>query len=249
MTETVQPFGDQTPAAPAPAVQTLKIEAHDPKQFSNAADFLVAAQTYVIDSDVMYECAAADLMAIKALQKDLEAKRFSITKPMDAAKNAVMALFRGPNDQLTQAESILKRAIARWLDAKEVARKAAQAIADKAAAEETVRLQAAAAVAAEAGDVQEAAHIEMQAALTSVAAPLQTKHKVSGISTRTVHKGTVTDAKALIAHIVANETLFAMNLITINEGALNRYIASTEGKIALPGVTNTTDSSVSARSA
>lgn len=247
MTETVDIFG-AGPAEPA-APKTLTILAHDPKQFTRAADLLVAANTYVIDSDMMAECCAADLAAIKALDKALDEKRFSITKPMDAAKQAVMDLFRPASNDLKMAESILKKAMARWIDAKEVARKAAQAIADKAAAEEQARLQALSEAAADAGNVQEAADIQMQAALTTVAAALPTQQKIGGISSRKVHKGTVTDAKALIAHIVANETLFAMNLITINEGALNRYIASTEGKIALPGVTNTTDSSISSRSA
>lgn len=227
----------------------IRIQPHDPSQFKSAVALLEAAQTYVIDCDEMYECAAADLQAIKALQKTLEEKRFSITKPMDAAKKAVMDLFRVPTNGLEMAESILKKQIDRWLDAKEKARIAAHREAEKAAAAEKERLASEAQQAADAGDVHTAAALEMQAAVTTVAAPLPNKYKATGISQRKVHKGVVTDAKALMTHVLGNETLLAMGIIEINQGALNKYVASTEGKIALPGVENTTEGSISARAA
>jgi hypothetical protein len=240
-------MSDQNNQATDPTI--IRVQPHDPNQFKRASALLDAAKTYVIDCDEIYDCAAEDLKAIKALQKDLDEKRKSITKPMDEAKKAVMELFRGPTDYLEQAESILKKQISRWLDAKEKARVAALREAEKAAAAERQALEQQAQKAAEAGDTATMAALEMQAAVTSVAAPLPDKHKTSGISSRKVHKGNVIDAKALISHVLTNETLFAMGIVEINQGALNKYISSTEGKIALPGVENTTDTNIAARAA
>lgn len=98
MTEEVQHYGVPLTGPATTAPQTLA------KRLASAGDLLLAAQIYVVDSDAMYECAAADLRAVKALQKDLD------------------------STDLEMAESILQETITRWLDAKEAARNAARAI-------------------------------------------------------------------------------------------------------------------------
>ena len=53
----------------------------------------MVAKSYEIDSSVMYEAAADELRTIKTKQKDLEAARKKITKPLDDAKKAVQEMF------------------------------------------------------------------------------------------------------------------------------------------------------------
>ena len=86
----------------ASAAIVLTTEAQ--KQLTNAKD-------YVIDSHTMFELASEDLMQVKALQKDVEAKRTAITGPINQAVKAINDLFRAPKEYLDQAEATLKRAM------------------------------------------------------------------------------------------------------------------------------------------
>lgn len=80
------------------------------KEVENSKDLHFDADQSVIKDQATYESAADILKRIKAKQKELDAMRKNITKPLDAAKKAVMDLFREPMVILDEAECIIKQA-------------------------------------------------------------------------------------------------------------------------------------------
>lgn len=145
-----------------------------------AQRMLANAEGYVIDSPTMYELAAEDLRAVKALAKQVEEKRTAITGPLNTAVKAVNNLFRAPATYLEKAEATLKGAMLTYDreqqrkadEARRAAEKAAREErerieaaareAERVAREEAERIAAAAALAAKAGDAEKAAELQQQ---------------------------------------------------------------------------------------
>jgi len=105
------------------------------------------AQTFVITGADDYSLAAEELRSASAKLKALEERRMSITRPMDAAKKAVMDLFRGPLAALEQAVDLYKRSMLAYdteqariaAEAKREAERLAQIERDRLAAEAAAR--------------------------------------------------------------------------------------------------------------
>ena len=148
---------------------------------------------YEVANATDYEAAARDLKAIKAMISKVEEERFAITRPMDAAKKAVMDFFRPFTDRLTRAEGNVKRALTTWKTeqdriAQEKARKEQER-----ARKEREKLEKQAEKARAQGKEERAQTLEDRAE-TVTAAPVESEApKVKGISTRTVWKFEVTD--------------------------------------------------------
>ena len=148
---------------------------------------LQSAQGYVIDSPTMYQLASDDLKGVKALMKQVEDQRTSITGPLNQALRAVNDLFRAPKDYLESAEAALKGALLAYdreqqrkadearRAADEAARKERERIeaeareAERAAREEAERIAREAAAAAAAGDQQKAEELKAEAERTAAA--------------------------------------------------------------------------------
>lgn len=79
---------------------------------ANAKKIVITTQPTYLESDTI-------LKRIKAKLSELEEQRKKITGPLDAAKKAVMDLFRGPADFLKEAEDIIKTAQLTYLDDQE----------------------------------------------------------------------------------------------------------------------------------
>lgn len=155
-------------------------EKPDQAQLDNANAMFVAAQHYEITSAPMYEAAASDLKSIKALQKDLDTKKHSVLKPLTEAVNALRGLFKGPEQYLEQAESILKTKMVTYTREEERKRKEAEAVAAAAARKEQERIarEAAAKEAkarADAEALRQKAEAEAAAGNAAKAASLQAK--------------------------------------------------------------------------
>lgn len=92
---------------------------------------LESAGDIVIDSPDMLQIAGDELREIKGLQKQVEAKRVSIVGPLNAAVDAINAMFKAPAGFLAQAESKLKQCMVTYTTEQErlaeVARRAAEA--------------------------------------------------------------------------------------------------------------------------
>ena len=200
---------------------------------TKAQTALAGAAAYVIDSTTMFELASDDLKNIKALQKEVEDKRTSISGPLNQAVKAVNDLFRPPKEYLEKAEYAIKRAMITWTTEQERLAAEARAKAEAEARAERERLaaiereqaeaarkaQEEAQAAAEAGDEQAAAEAmaaaqaaQEQAAMAAITAQVVTvaptveaPAKVAGISGRVTFSAEVTDLLALVKAVAAGQ--------------------------------------------
>jgi hypothetical protein len=140
----------------------LQVAQPDQALFKSSINALHMAKAYTIDSADVRDMAATELTKIMALKKRVDSQRKAITVPIDAAKKAVMDLFRTPTEYLDQAEAILKGAIQVFDRAEQQRRIAEQARLEEAARKERARMQQEAA-AREAAARAEAAAIQAKA--------------------------------------------------------------------------------------
>ena len=168
----------------------VNLQVPQPEQalFKAATAALSMAKVYTIDSPEVRDLAARELTKIKGLQKDVEAKRKSITQPIDAAKKAVMDLFRAPTDYLDQAEVLLKQAIQGYDREQERKRIAEQARLEELARQERARMEAEAA-AAEAVAQAEAQEIQQQAAQAAAAGDVEAAARLNAEAESRVEQG------------------------------------------------------------
>jgi hypothetical protein len=224
---------------------------------------LASAQAYLIDSPTMAELAGEDLRQIKTLQKDVEAQRTGIVKPLNDAVKAVNALFKAPTEYLEQAETTLKRALLGWTSEQErlaaIARAQAEAEAEAerarlaAEAEEKVRVAQALAETEGSGYAVEQAQAEAMAAIVaSNVVTFTPVHdapaKVTGISGRTTYAATVTDLMALVQAVAKGEA--PIEAIVADTKFLNAQARAFKKAGPLyPGVVSVAERSLSARAA
>jgi colicin import membrane protein len=200
---------------------------------TKAQNALTSASDYVIDSPTMFELASDDLKQVKALQKEVEEKRTSITGPLNQAVKAVNDLFRAPKEYLDKAETTLKRAMVAYTTEQERLAAEARAKAEAEARAERERLAAiereqaeaarlaqeeaqaaaaagdqeaaAAAMAAAQAAEQQAAVAAMTAQVVTVAPAVEAPAKVTGISGRVTYSAEVTDLLALVQAVAAGQ--------------------------------------------
>ncbi|NMV36955.1 hypothetical protein [Ralstonia insidiosa] len=168
----------------------VNLQVPQPEQalFKQANSALEMAKAYTIDSPQVRDLAARELTKIKGLQKDVDTKRKSITQPIDAAKKAVMDLFRAPTDYLEQAEVLLKKAIQTYDREQERKRIEEQARAEELARQERARMEAEAA-AAEAAAQAEAQAIQRQAEQAAAAGDVEAAARLNAEAESRVEQG------------------------------------------------------------
>lgn len=237
---------------------------------TTAEQALNNATAYVIDSDSMFQVVSDDLKKIKALQKEVEEKRTSITGPLNQAVKAVNDLFRSPKDYLDRAEATLKRSMVAYTTEKNriAQEERAKAEAERRRLEEEERraLEAARLAEQEAheavavGDqesavkaMNEARHALSQADMVAMSAnmmavaPAEPELKVSGISTRLTYRAEVTDMMALVRAVAQGTApIECLQADTKFLGQMARAFKKS-GQI-YPGVQSIEDRSISARS-
>lgn len=168
------------------------------RELTAQTDQLVAiAQTYKVATAEDYANAGEQLKQIKAASKRLEDLRMGMTRPLDAAKRAIMDFFRGPEAKLKTAESGVKRAMIAYSDEQDRIRREEQRKADEAARKQQEKLQAQAEKAAAAGRTEKALELENRAAMSVAPVINREPPKVVGVSDRLNWKFEVTDSAAL----------------------------------------------------
>jgi len=200
-----------------------------------ATSALAIVQAFEIVDQPTYELAADELAGIKRRASQLDEQRKTITKPLDDAKAAVMALFRGPLELLSQAEGAIKGKMLTYSTEQRRIADAARLEAERAVQAERARLNREAAELAEQGRAGEAA-VKSQIAQMVVAPPpaVAAPAKAKGISVRTTLDVRVTDLLALVQHVAQHP-----ELIDLIEPAMPRLRAYGKGlgtKCNLPGV-------------
>lgn len=190
-----------------------------------------------------YEHAGEVLQEIKSRSKELDKQRKEITNPIDAAKKAVMDLFKPPIELLEKAEAKIKNLMIGYTTEQE--RKARedqirlQRLADQEAERQKKILDDKIARAQASGKIDKVEELEQKKAEVvpmdvPVIAPQAEAPK--GISYRDKWSAEVTDFKLL-----PDEYKIA------NQQALDRVAQATKGSITIPGVKFVSEKVVASR--
>jgi ATP-dependent Clp protease ATP-binding subunit ClpA len=218
------------------------------KEISAQADQLVTTfSSFRIVTAEDYSLSGSQLKQVKDAQKKLDTLRKSITRPIDAAKAAVMDLFRAPESKLNQAETSIKRAMVAFQQEQQRLRAEEQRKADEAARKEREKLEAQAAKATASGKVEKAEQLEQRAA-TVVAPVIQREApKVAGINTREVWKAECTDLKALVKAIAEGRA--PLSLVIANDKVIGAQARSLKGDFVCDGIRVWSEQSIAAGAA
>jgi NADH dehydrogenase/NADH:ubiquinone oxidoreductase subunit G len=215
---------------------SVAIAAPNPEELRRgAASALDLVQSFEITDAATFEIAADELKAIKTKIDALSEKRLAITRPLDAAKAAVMSLFKPPVEVLQEAERMLKSKMLAWQQAEAAKAREAQLAAERAAQAERERLEAEAKALAAEGRTGEAA-VKEQVAQMVVASPIAAPAPpaVKGISTSTTIDFEVTDLHALVKAAAEKPELVA--LLAVDSVKLRAYVKGLGLQTNLPGV-------------
>lgn len=204
---------------------------------AEAETILTEARRFEIKTNVSYQLAAEELQRIKGSLKKLEVVRKSITQPMDAAKEAVMDLFRAPGDQLKEAETQIKSAMSAYQIELNKKAEEARREAEAAAAAERERIAIAAAKAAEEGRHDDAVQIaESVASVVAMPVAVRSAPTVKGISFSKVWKFEIVD-----------ESLIPRMYLLVDETAIRKVVGALKGKTNIPGVRVFEEDQISSR--
>lgn len=183
------------------------------------------ATQLVIDNDVMYEHAGLELSAINAKLAALEDRRLSITRPMDAAKKAVMSLFAPATERLEAAKKALTAGMLTYQRQKQEAAAEAQRRANEAAEKERARLAQRAERAEASGKADKAEALREQAMTTVAPVVAISQAKAKGVSTRANWQFEVTDP-----------SLIPREFLMVDEKKIGQVVKAMKGDTNIPGI-------------
>lgn len=196
-------------------------------------------QTFVvakITTPVQYQDAAAELVRIKGVKSKLEDLRFSMTRPLDAAKTAIMDFFRKPQQSLVDAETRLKAALTEYDREQEriaeEARRKAQEEADRARRFEEQR----AARLAEQGATEAAQEAQQRAAVVQTPVIQAATPKAAGISYRDEYCFQVVDPD-----------LVPREFLMVDQAKIRQRVDASKGACDIAGVRVWTEKRIAAR--
>lgn len=254
--------------------ETVSVTLPGPELGQAARTYLDQARAYKITSPEMYEAAGSDLRAIVTKKKNLNEQRLSITRPLDEAKERIMAVFRDPIGFLEQAELILKRGMSLFDDEQARIRREEEARQRRVLEEEQRRLAAEAAKAEEdrkrleeearraevAGQHDQAEQLAREAdaklqetnAAREASATMPTAivaateaPKAEGVSFTETWSAEVTDLMSLVKAVAAGTVPLAC--VVADMKVLNQQARALKAQLDYPGVRAVATKSVSAR--
>jgi hypothetical protein len=200
-----------------------------------------------ISSDTGLQLVIDDLKAIKTRRDALEARRMTITRPLDQAKQAVMDLFRRPLEAMDMAISAGKQACVAYTRERDRRLAQEQAEREHAAKAERDRLVAEARAlmtkAAEAPSIIAQAQLEQEAvdlqtrAITTVAPIMPAAAKAVGAHGRKSWTVDVTDPKAVVLAIIQHHPAMFDKCVGLQLPGLRAWANLVDGKLDLPGMT------------
>jgi hypothetical protein len=196
--------------------------------------FIDQAMMLIVDDQVTYDIAIDTAKSFKNMWAVWEAKRKSYADPLNALKEQVQNDFMPILKGLTEAERITKNKALQYMAQQEEIRRKAQAELDRIAREAVIAAEKEAAKLQKAGKIEEAAAVRECAAVASapVLAPAVTQS--GGTGARKSWKGKVTDLAALVKCVAQHPEY--INLIEIDQSALNKLAQATAGNLVLGGV-------------
>lgn len=225
------------------------------------ANAVQLAEATEISCPVTAEIAGEDLRTLAGMKKKLENARFEITRPLDAAKAAVMSLFKPQAEKIDQADRILRGKLNTYLEEqRRIAAKAAAEAAAKVAAEQRIldeqrrKAEDEARAAAEKGDAEAAAiarekaeAIEEERQLAELSQPAAVAApKMAGISTAKTWAVKQIDLLELAKAAVENPDL--LDYLLPNSVEINKVVKALGARHRIPGVTAIQQESLRVRS-
>lgn len=216
-----------------------------PNDITGAELSLELAKAYQITGPEMLQAASDELKAVKSKYKELDAKRKSLTQPLDTLKKEWMDFFRPALDALQNAERVLKSEIDRYINEQEQKRLAAEAEAARLAREEQERLANEAAELEQAGKKEEAEEVLNQAAFVQTPVIHTEAPKVQGISQTITYEAVLIDKMALIKAVAAGEV--DPDVLLVDMKALNKRAKAMKEHLKIPGVESKKKTGISAR--
>jgi hypothetical protein len=213
----------------------------------DARTLLAAAESFSVKNGEQYVDAAVRLKAVKAKQKDLKALREAITKPMNAALDAVRDLFARPEGALKTAETMLKGAMDEYDAAVELKRANAQRALDEEAERQRRKLEQQAQKARDKGQAEKAAQLNERASMVVAPIVQQESPRVSGIARREIWHAEITDFRALVRGVANGEVPLAA--LDANRTFLNGQARALRAELRYPGVRAVPERNIAAGSA
>jgi len=219
----------------------ISIETSKSSEVAETANtFLQTVNCMDICNPEVYESAGVQLRGIKKFATTIEAERKKITAPLDAAKKAVMDLFRKPTEDLKVAKTIVEGSMLRYRAAEEKKRQAKEKKLQEAAEREEEKKRKALEKRADnweaKGKTDKAEGLRDEAESVHVPRPITppTVNSGEGESVRENWSAEVVDLKALIKAVVDGQA--PTTCIQANMTVLNSQARNLKGTMTYPGV-------------
>lgn len=241
---------------------------------AGAEQMLIDAQAYRVTTAAEYTAAGEELKRIKGKAKELEARRISMTKPLDESKKRIMEFFAKPLLFLDRAEFAIKRSLSTY-DAEqrrlrdEAEREAAEAVRKirEKAQVEAAKLEQAARAKREAEEAKARA-MEAQGRAAEADAKRQAAAEREGLKLReaeTLRAAAESMPQAPVIHMespkvagVSSRKIWQYDIPDINllsrewmipdHSAIGKSVRSTGERTNIPGVRVYAETSYSSRS-
>jgi len=206
------------------ANELIKIEQETKELETIAGKMMDQYKTFTISSPEEYSASGDILKKVKGKLSELDDRQKEITRPMDEAKKAVMALFKKPRTLLENLESKIKDAILDFQDKMEREKLAKEAELRKAQEAEAKRLEA---KARKTKDEEKRKELLESAEATRAITPMVNAEipKVDGISM----------AENWTFEVI-NKDLIPREYLIPDEKTLGAVARATRGSLQIPGV-------------
>jgi hypothetical protein len=225
-----------------------------------ASEVVVAAREITVTSQATYTSAATFLKRVKDAQIKLKGKKDGMVRPINQGLKAIRDLFRQPEDELAEAESLVKRQLLGYEAEQEELRREEQRKLDLIAAreredkerrareaEEKARAEREAGNARKADQLQAKADLLAEASAAVVAPIVQREPpRIAGIASRETWSAVVLDLKALVKAIAAGEV--PTLAVLPNQPFLNTQARALKRELAYPGVRAVVEKGIAAGS-
>jgi len=213
------------------------------QELAGKSDFYVIdAEGYVCRDRPSFAIGATALRAVKDLQKELEARRVSVTGPLNEALRTINGWFKGPLEKLNQAERAYKGKMAAFEIAEQDRIRKEQIEADRRAREEREELERRALAALEKGNEKKAEELIHRAEEVVPELPETAPIKAAGVSF-----GTKWD------FVVADKDLIPREFLMVDTAKIGQVVRALKNKELaekqIPGITVFSSAQVSARGA
>lgn len=221
------------------SVVAIRVDDATTLLLERASEVLERARKRVIASDADYREAGAELREVKSLEKGIDGAKFRLKLPLADATKRIDAIFFEPAKTVGEAERVLKKTMAAYVDGRERARREeaerirAEREREKREAEEARKRDEE--TAAKLEGFGPTHHVAVAPKRSSAFGPSTTVPKADGISTRKVRKARVVDKIALLRAAADGDPL-ALAVIDIDLGKLATLATTHKGQLGMPGV-------------